>query len=180
MPRKTILGMLVVVVVALGLALAVKAALDNVFALQGDATVPGTIDVILKGIGIMAAAIGLGAAGLLFAGWLFTAKFPWMHPPLTHLPGAPEGIIPSGATRQRRAWAVLAGLLFLVLDVAALLLGLQVTRANLRVWQSSPGVGIALTTAAGEALMVVLLVGLGTIQVVWLRWLRSGCSRRRQ
>lgn len=79
---------------------------------------------------------------------------------------------------DRHAWTVLAGLLFLVLDVAPLFLGLQVTRVNLRVWQSSPGGGTTLATVAGEALMIVLIVDLQAIQVVWLRWL--GSSGRRQ
>ncbi|MEW6217259.1 MAG: hypothetical protein AB1543_06215 [Candidatus Bipolaricaulota bacterium] len=166
-----------IVVVALGLGLAVRAALENVFALQADPHAPDTIGTLVEGIAVIVAAAGLGAFGLIIAGWLLTGQFLWLRSPLSSLRTTAENFIYARAARQRVRWVIMGAALFLVLDLAVLVLASQVTRVSLILWSSSPGVGTVVATVAGEALMIGMMGGLVAIQVVYFRSLRSISSK---
>jgi len=180
MRRRSLLGMLVFPVVALGLALAVNEALQNVFSLQAASGALDTSQVVLKALALLIGSAILGLFGLLFAGWLLTGEIRWIRSPMAGLVAMADDLMRSRTRRQRAAWVVPSVAASLTLNVAVLFLGFHVAKVNLFVWSSGPAVEIALATIVGTALLIVLFGTLVGMQIVYFRWLKSSRSSSRK
>jgi hypothetical protein len=180
MRRRSLLGMLVLPVVALGLALVVNEALQNVFSLQAASGALDTSRVVLKALALLIGSAIIGLFAFLLAGWLLTGEIRWIRSPTAGLVAMADDLMRSRTPRQRVPWVVISVVASLTLNVVVLFLGFQVARANLVVWSSGPAVEIAVATIAGTALLIVLLGTLVGTQIVYFRWLRSSRSSNRK
>lgn len=170
MKRRGHVTLAFVTTILIALLVVVNSAISNATAWASAVSDEQRLRASTEGLVWMGMAVLLAILALGFASWLATGRISWVFPrSLKAFIQSFSGLHQLTPTQRKLALLLMAPP-FLLLDIALGLVLWSLTRANLLVWLSSPGLPTIIATVGAESVLLAAVVVVACLQVLYVRY----------